>query len=95
MDRAVIFVPSLDPAHVRWVLVCGEFCSRRGYLITAVVGSWADTIAMVMERAADIVVTARRDHLPPDRLPRLEIAAEACTDVRALAADPPKRTSRT
>lgn len=81
MDRAVIFVPALDPAHVKWVLLCGEYCSKRGYLVIAIVGVWADTLILVLEKAADIVVTARRDHLPPDRLPRLDVVAEACAEV--------------
>jgi len=92
--RAVLYVPSEDPAHVRWVLVCGDYCSARGYLITAIAGVWADVVAMVRCEGADIVIAARRDHLPPDRLPRLEIAAEACTEATGRL-QLPARTTRT
>lgn len=90
MLRAVIFVPTEDPAHARWVLVCGDHCRRRGYLLTAIVGDWADVAAMVKYEEVDIVVAARWDHLPPDRLPRLEIPAGECADLGALHAQPPR-----
>lgn len=76
MYRAVVFVPSEDQAHKKWLRVCGERCTTRGYLIIAVAGEYADAVEMVLLREADVIVVARREHLPPGRLPLMEIVAE-------------------
>lgn len=79
MYRAVLFIPHEDPAHDRWVLVCGKYCNSHGYLITAIAGCWESAWAMLVDHAADIVVMARRDHLPPDHMPRTEFVEEEHT----------------
>lgn len=93
---AVVFVPYEDPAHERWVHVCCEHCAEHNYRVVAVAGTYADAIAMLFEHGSNVMVVARWDHLPPDRLPRIEIVADiACADVHATTAPPPQRTIQT
>jgi len=89
LSNAVVFVPAGDPDYARWLMVCGDYCNSRGYEITAVVSDWADAMTLCTTAGVDIVVTARWDHLPPDRTPRLEIV----TDQR-VAANPPRHFRR-
>lgn len=74
MPDAILFVPSGD--H-RWLDLCGQYAARRGYTVIAVVSDWADVQELAREHNA-VVVYARDEHLPPDRLPRVERALEDC-----------------
>jgi hypothetical protein len=76
--RAIIFVP--DEERDRWEARCLEYCDRRGYEVVAlVVGApdrWNDAMDMMYAHEADVVVVASKDHLPPDRTPRVESSTE-------------------
>lgn len=95
MQRAVILVPSEDRAHRKWLTVCGDFCSRHKVLITAVARNYVDALSMLVCGGADIIVVARRDHLPPD--PIRVVAEECATGGMADAdsrPDPPESLAR-
>ena len=52
-----------------------------GYVVFGLIvgdgdGSWDDVVDLLVRGVAQIAVVARREHLPPDRLPRLEVIAE-------------------
>lgn len=73
---AVVFLPPGTPGAGLWTDACGEYIERRGYRLAAVCGAWADAIRMVLGGEADVVVVGRRDHLPRDRTPRVDVVAE-------------------
>lgn len=86
---AVVFLPHGTPSAGRWTDTCGEYIQRRGYRLAAFATVWADVVRMVLTGAADVVVVGRRDHLPPDRTPRVEIITDS-----APAADRQRRPQR-
>lgn len=80
-ERAVIYVPAGREAN-RWREVCMLYCANRGYEVVGVVtaprnvGRWRDVRAMARRDALDVLVAARRDHLPAGRRPRIEVVEE-------------------
>lgn len=92
MTTAVVFVPA---GHViPYAAQCLNYCAAKGYTVAGVVtGNWAAVGAMLLERAAAVVVVARPEHLEPDREPRLEIAFPA-EDARADLPQLPSRRRR-
>lgn len=79
--RAVIYVPAGRDAD-RWQRRCMHHVQRRGYELVAIVADegdgaqWASVRALIDAGDVEIVVVAKEDHLPPDRLPRPEVAEE-------------------
>lgn len=78
MTTAVVFVPAT--AIVPFAKQCLDYCAARGYEIAGVIrGDWAAVARMLITGAASIVVVARREHLDPDREPRVEVLAEVAS----------------
>lgn len=75
--HAIVFVPPGTGSAGVWTDACGEYVQRRGYHLAAVCSAWADAIRMVINGVADVIVVGRRDHLPRDRKPRVEVVTEA------------------
>lgn len=75
MTIAVVFVPT---AHViPFAKQCLDYCAGRGYEIAGVVrDDWPAAFAMMATGLVDVIVVARREHLDPNRTPRVEILAE-------------------
>jgi len=78
--RAVIWIAA-DPEWDRYAGWCVSYCTRKGYDIVAVVdgragGRYDDAWQLTRDGRADVIVTPARDHLPADRLPRIEVVAE-------------------
>lgn len=75
--RAIIYIPGGLEAS-RWLLLCMEYIHRCQYTPVAVVrnGDWPSAQRMRDDGQADLIVVARRDHLPADRLPREEVVEE-------------------
>lgn len=73
---AVIYLPTGLAASARWRDACAEYCQRRRYRIVAVVSEWRDLARMIVEGQAAVAVVGRRDHLPRDRTPRLDVVTE-------------------
>lgn len=72
--QAVIFVPDLVDVE-RWVLACHEHCDAHGYQVTGlVVGDWGEVVRYTCEGQAQVIVVGDRGYLPPDRIPRVEVA---------------------
>lgn len=87
MIQSIVFLPhNVNDAH-RWVMACAQYCAMRRYEVVAVVHTWADAIKIIREGRATVLVTGRHDHLPPDRVPRVEIV----TEQQHVTAVPPSR----
>jgi len=82
--RTVIYVPD-TPETDRWYRLALQYCEMRRYEVVSVVtertggGCWTDVVEMLRTGEADVVVIGRRDHLPAQRRPRVEVIAEAST----------------
>jgi hypothetical protein len=72
--RAVIFVPDTDPHDYTR---CQEHCEHHGYRQVGLVREFAAGSDMLSHDQADVLVYARDEHLPPDRVPRIERAFDA------------------
>lgn len=92
MLNAVLFVPTGHGAD-RWLTVCAEYAARYRYEVTAVASDWDDVVTMLFAGEAQVVVVARRDHLPAMRTPRMEIVTEVQT--APVAQHPDRRPRRT
>lgn len=88
--NAVLFVPTGHGAD-RWLTVCAEYAARYRYEVAAVATDWDDAVKCVLSGEAQVLVVARRDHLPGMRTPRMEIVTEVQT---APAAQRPARRPR-
>lgn len=88
--NAVLFIPTGHGAD-RWLTVCAEYAARYRYEVAAIAHEWDSVVHMLTHGEAQVVVVARRDHLPPMRTPRMEIVTEVQT---APAAQRPSRRPR-
>lgn len=85
MINAILYIP---PEAHRWLETCAQYAARHGYEVVCVVSSWADATIMSKEKKA-VVVVGRWDHLPADRLPRVEVVLEEDGSRVAPVAPPP------
>ena len=80
--RTIIYVPD-TPDTDRWYRLALDYCERNRYWVIGLVaekpegGGWEAVVEMFRTDSADVVVVGRRDHLPAQRRPRLEVIAEA------------------
>jgi hypothetical protein len=72
---AGLFVPH-GADFARWRDTCAAHAHNRGYAIVAIATTWDAAQAMLTAGEAVVAVVGRRDHLPADRLPRLEVVNE-------------------
>ena len=72
MRRAVIYVRDGDLAF--YYTRCQQHCERQGYQEVGVVQSFEAGADMLKHDVADVLVYAREEDLPPDRVPRIERA---------------------
>lgn len=79
--RAVIYVRGNDSVADR-IAECGAYCGARGYrIVGAILGDpdgerWSEVAAMAQTRQIEVAVVHSRRDLPPERVPRIEIATE-------------------
>ncbi len=78
--RAVVFLPPGTPGAGRWTDACAEYIQRQGFRLAAVCGSWRDAVRLIFDGEAEVVVVGRRDQLPRDRTPRLDVVVEERPD---------------
>jgi hypothetical protein len=82
--RAVIYLQAGEQM-ARWQRICGTHVEARGYELVSIVidgadgAKWPDVLTLLRGDRADVIVVARRDQLPKDRLPRIEVATEEPT----------------
>lgn len=74
--RAVVLVQP-GPHADRRLAACWDHCHRRGHHIVAVVTTWEEAAKLVLAGHADIIVVHSPAELPPDRVPRVEVAGQA------------------
>lgn len=96
--RAVIYVHA-GPDAPMWEKRCLAHVESHDYhLITLVIdeqhgGQWSTVTQLMRDNEIDVCVVGRRDYLPTDRLPRVEVADEDAT-VRIRARRPGDRRAR-
>lgn len=81
--RCIIFIPS-GPEFARWSQICAAYCLNHHYVVVAVTQVWSTAVEMMASGQVAVAVIAKRDHLPPERLPRLEVVAEEQADTPAV-----------
>ena len=84
-ERAIIFGPPED--RERWEAECLAYCERHDLeVVGLVIGGdekWPALREAMINGVADLVVVASKDHLPPDRRPRIESVTEEFSAVPA------------
>ncbi|MFE9954157.1 hypothetical protein [Micromonospora sp. NPDC005299] len=83
-----IWIPShVDPIEPH-LMACLDHAGRCRYDLLGIITTapWDEVRQMMLAGKVDVVVVARREHLPPDRTPRIEVAARG-TDL-SLASSP-------
>ncbi|GGL10642.1 hypothetical protein [Mangrovihabitans endophyticus] len=74
MPTAVVFIPSPDLVDAS--PACVLHCAARGYeLAGIVVADWREVDRLLREGGVTVVVVARPEHVPPDGVPRVEVAS--------------------
>jgi hypothetical protein len=71
---AVILVPDVE--QDRWLARCMDHIERCGYRLAAIVRRWEDAHRLIGAGQVQVVVVARPEHIPPQRVPRFEVAGE-------------------
>ncbi|MFG2169646.1 hypothetical protein [Micromonospora chersina] len=74
---AAIWIPShVDPIEPH-LMACLDHTRRCRYDLLGIVTTapWDEVRQMMLDGTVDVVVVAEREHLPPDRTPRIEVAA--------------------
>lgn len=93
MPRAIIFVPRAADSP-RWWKLCVEHCHACGYHVVSVVTRWEDVQRVIELDHVEVVVAALREHFPPDRTPREEVAAEQQKEISRPESEALKRPRR-
>lgn len=72
-----------DVETQRWARVCMDWCEHHAYRVVSVVvdatqdgAKWMSVVRMMADGVVQVCVVPRWDHMPPDRLPRVEVIAE-------------------
>jgi hypothetical protein len=74
---AAIWIPShVDPIEPH-LMTCLDHARRCRYDLLGIITTapWDEVRQMMIDGKVDVVVVAQREHLPPDRTPRIEVAA--------------------
>lgn len=75
-------MPADDPERDRFTRECLADCERAGLEVTALVAytdrdnGWTEAVRVIESHSAEVIVVARREHVPPDRVPQLRVVAE-------------------
>lgn len=76
MIRSGLFVPTHLTDTLQWTNICARHSTSYGYHIDSVVSTWSDLVRMLFTGQIHVAVAGQRDHLPPDRTPRIEFAMD-------------------
>jgi len=63
----------------QWTRDCLAYCDQEAFPVAAMLigaSGWNDAMRMILAGEAEVIVVARREHLPPDRVPQLRIVGE-------------------
>ncbi|WP_139141932.1 hypothetical protein [Micromonospora chaiyaphumensis] len=74
---AAIWIPShVDPIEPH-LMACLDHAKRCRYGLLGIITTapWDEVRQLMIDGKVDVVVVAEREHLPPDRTPRIEVAA--------------------
>ena len=81
--RAIAFIPSDNPLDGVYAIQCLQHIERRGYQLVAILRTWEQVLEALRADLAQVIVVARREHLDPDRAPRIEVVGGGTRDVSA------------
>lgn len=79
--NAVIYLPPGLAAVATWQDTCAQYCARRRYQLAGFVTEWTDLTYLLLHGEADVAVVGRRDHLPRNRTPRIDVVVEERMDL--------------
>lgn len=85
--RYVIFVPRGEQFTTSLARCLQYAASTEWEPQGVIIGRWDDVVRMCHEGAVEIVIIDDRDHLPPDRIPRLVVVGEELV-TQPVAPDP-------
>jgi hypothetical protein len=72
---AIVYIPAgLDAGD--WSREAQSYADHRDYVVRHLVRHWREVQALMRINDQLVVLVSTRGHLPPDRLPRLEIVDE-------------------
>ncbi|GIF04572.1 hypothetical protein [Actinoplanes siamensis] len=76
-EPAVVFVPEVEgEIDARYASLCMDYCAAKGYAFVGIVRTYRDGMRMLYEGTAKVIVAARRDHIDPSSLPRVEFVGD-------------------
>lgn len=73
--KAALFIPPTVEAD-RWVHACTSLAQMNDWHVASLVQNWDDLWELMSGGLIDVAITGTHAHLPPDRLPRVEIVDE-------------------
>lgn len=76
MTTAIVFVPAEMPLDL-YLSRCMAYCESRGYTFGGVLRDYTAGLQALLDSHASVIVVARGDHLDPNRVPRVEVVADA------------------
>lgn len=91
MIYAVVFMPPGTPAAETLILQCITHVEEHGYELRSILDDWEQVVNVLHEGLAHVVVLARREHLPTERLPRIEVVGHHPGDGRPALNERPGR----
>lgn len=71
--KAALLIP---PEAERWVHACTALAQLNGHRVLSLVHHWDDLWELLCQGLIDVGIVGEHKHLPPDRLPRIEIVDE-------------------
>lgn len=89
---AIAYIPAgLDAAA--WTPEMQAYAERRGYVVRHLVRHWPEVQALLRINDQVVILVPRRGHLPPSRLPRIEVIAEQDAGPPAPGQRRPRRSA--
>lgn len=86
---AVFFHPAVGDFNPVWAAQAFSHIERAGYRCAGIVRDWDAAMAMIANHTAHVIVVARREHVHPEWLPRIEVVGDDIRRAtRELAAAP-------
>jgi 2,4-dienoyl-CoA reductase-like NADH-dependent reductase (Old Yellow Enzyme family) len=92
-DAAVFFHPAEGDFNPTWAAAAFSHIEAGGYRCAGIVRDWDAAMAMIANRTAQVIVVARREHIHPEWLPRIEVAGETHRRAARDLGGPPRAES--
>lgn len=70
--RALMYIPR-GTELLQWIAVLTDWAKQRAWECHAYTHDWGELARLLADREYDVGILGSRLHLPPDRLPRIEV----------------------